>query len=881
MKIVFLHGQMFQAQTWSRAHDLLLQEGIELVFFAQHTKTQAALDQLADEGTDLCIAQMFRDLPDYDVLTAAAKHVAHRISLGPQMEPEFTTFVPDQTAQFATYLAKVSLANFINGIRFLAAAIGMDTSYEPPQAVQTCGIYHPDYFEQSGLFGDQRAYLRWQERRIPETATRPLVALLCYYGQITESNHAEIDALIRALEHHAMTPLCVVTEGLADSSLPLAQRYPWLAFMQEPAPQLLLNLLAGRIVAQHEDIRVLTGLNRPVVQLLRLYQQTPAQWREDVTGAGAGAGPMVFSLSQPEMAGVIEPTAVAATRGEIDPGTGLFLRRYLPLNEQIERLCRRLQRWLRLRHCANREKRLTIVLHNNPCKGVEATLGMAAGLDTFASLAVLITGLRKAGYDTGDAPEDGATLLHLLLDRKAISEFRWTTTDEIVAKGGVLHRTDADEYQRLLMAMPERARERVLADWGPFPGEGMVYREDGRTTLLVTGLRFGNVQIIVQPKRGCYGAKCNGEVCRILHDPTLSPPPHWLATYAYIRDTSDAVLHFGAHGALEFLPGKQVALSPACFPEISLDDLPNIYLYIMDIPGEGLIAKRRGRAVLVDHLPPVQRPARPDAASVALESLLDQYQKAGAHGEGKRQQVLRVEMEPLMRQMGAFDGQDEKPEDEEFAQAVDLLSRRISRSKRILAPTGPHLLGTAPDTHGIATMLATILGKPVDGLPELVEIAACHQPPAATPFDDAVAVLASLFTLPLAETDVKKEDPRFHRLQDWCRDVGGRIAQCTREIPQLLRALDGEFIEPGLCGSLALGKTEALPTGRNFFTSDIAAIPTRAAWIVGQELADNLLRKYLDDTGSFPESVGISLWSIDAFKSDGEVFCQVLALMGM
>ncbi len=873
MKIVFLHGQIFQSQTWSTAHALLQEEGIELFFLGQHNKAQQAIDLLAGGGVDLCIAQLFRDLPRYDELSQAAQHVAHRIDLGPQRQPGFTSFAPEQAAQFAAYLAQVSLPNFVNAIRYLVTcATGMERRLDPPEEVKTCGIYHP---VQQTLFFDTSDYLRWQCGRIVDTTKRPLVALLCYYGQIVEDNHAEIDALIQALENHALTPLCLVTEGLADSHLPPEQRYPWLSYLRDASPQVLLNLLAGRILAQPEDVAILKALNLPVVQLLRLYQQTPEQWQQDATGANAGAASMVFSLTQPEMAGVIDPTAVAATVGESDPRTGLLMCRSIPLPEQIERLCLRLHRWIRLRMLENNEKRLTIVLHNNPCKGVEATLGLAAGLDTFASLATLITALREAGYDTGEAPEDGKALVDLLLSRKAISEFRWTTTDEIVAKGGVLHRVDEEAYRQLLAEMPESARLRVENDWGPFPGEGMVYRENGRDTLLVTGLRFGHLQIIVQPKRGCYGAKCNGEVCRILHDPHLSPPPHWLATYNYIRATSDAVLHFGAHGALEFLPGKQVGLSAACFPEISLGDLPNIYLYIMDVPGEGLIAKRRARAVIVDHLCPVRRPAPLDAMTLELEHLLDQYQKASLHGETKRQQLLRQRMKPLMQQLGGLEGEGN------FDQAVDLLSRRIARSRRVLSTTSPHLLATAPDSHGIATLLATILGKALDGLPTLAEIAAQKRPVSGSVFDDAVAVLQELLTKTKKSAPAEPGQYPLRKLQDWCQDVGDRIGLCTREIPQLLRALDGEYIEPGLCGSLALGKTEALPTGRNFFTSDIAALPTRAAWEVGQVLADNLLRKYLQDEGRFPESVGVSLWSIDAFKSDGEVFCQILALMGM
>jgi cobaltochelatase CobN len=869
---------MFHVRTWSGVCARLRAENIELHFFPQANSAQAALDFLRHQSADLFIGQLFHDLPLHDELLAGAQQAGGRIGLGVDIPPGFSSFTPEQTARFARYLSHISAHNFYNAIRFLIACTGKDLAYAEPEPVRTLGVHHP---EAERLFDDTAAYLQWRRERNLSLPNQPLVGLLCYYGQIAEGNCAEIDALIRCLEANGFVPLCVACEGMADAALPLDRRYGWLPFFREadPPPAALLNLLAGRLLSRAEDVSILETLNVPVVQLIRLHHQSPEEWRADAGGLGGGAQSMVYSLSQPEMAGVIEPTAVAASRSETDALTGLQYRKYVPLEERIEHLCRRLHRLIRLRALPHREKRLTIVLHNNPCKGVEATLGLAAGLDAFASLGDLIRALRETGYEVGDAPEDGAELLNLLLERKAVSEFRWTTTDEIVAKGGVLHSTTKDEYMNILARLPDRARQRIEADWGDFPGEGMVHRQDGEDVLLVTGLRFGNLQIMVQPKRGCYGAKCNGEVCRILHDPHLSPPPHWLAAYRYIRDTSDAVLHFGAHGSLEFLPGKQTALSDECFPESSLDDLPNIYLYVMDAPGEGLAAKRRGRAVLVDHLTPAYRPAELDQDLLALEQLQEQRQKAEANGETARRNLLREQMLPLMRRLHFIDRED-LPSDR-FDEAASLLSRQIARCRRTLTPLGLHRLGTAPAPEGIAAMLATILIKPAEDLPSLEEIAQWSAAPSGNVFNDARDLIQSLLDPQPAPTPEKAEPARFAALLRWSRETGNGIAQCCRETVQLLKALDGGFIEPGLSGSLALGKTQTLPTGRNFFTSDVLAMPTEAAWEVGRTLADNLLAKFLREEGRFPESVGVSLWSIDAFKSDGEVFCQILHLMGV
>ncbi len=849
MKIVFVHGHMFNAQTWSRARARLKESGIDLRLFTQQQTAREAAAFMEEEGADIFIGQLFRDLPHHDALLASAENAKTRVGLGWDMPPGFSTLTDEETAELGRYLEKISADNYVNGIRYLAACAGADLSFDPPRPVQTRGVYHPDAPD---LFSSVSDYAAWRAGRPGAPGGGPVVGILCYHGQIAEKNHADIDAVARAVEAHGMVPLCVASEGAQDAGLPPPERHPWLAYLRESRASkalglsALVNLMAGRLLSTPDDATLLEELNVPVFQMIRLYHQSPGDWEADAGGLGPGSFGMIYGLAQPEMAGVIEPTLAAGTVPETDPSSGLDLRRYVPVPERLDHVCGRLRRWIRLRTLPNAKKRLTIVLNNNPCKGVEATLGLAAGLDTFESLARFITALKAAGYDTGDAPEEGGALLDLFLRRKAISEFRWTTVDEIVDKGGALQMVDAGRYLPWFDALPEAARQKVNEDWGEFPGQGMVYRKNGSDVLLVTGLEFGNLKIMIQPKRGCYGAKCNGEVCRILHDPALSPPHHWLATYRYIQETSDAVIHFGAHGALEFLPGKRAALSAACFPEISLGDLPNIYLYVMDVPGDGLVAKRRGRAVMATHLTPVYRPAAPDADILALERLLLEYQSASDHKEHRRRDRVKEKMIPLMKSLNF---EDPEWEGVDFDHRAGFLARRIARLRRTLAPSGMHLLGAPPDEEGTAAMVSMILA----GQGSRVEI-------------------------PEIRNAIKRETGPF---ADRCREIGGKIAMSAREIPQLLRALNGEYIEPGLSASLNLGKTEALPTGRNFYATDVRALPTRAAWAVGKTLADNLLETYIRDEGRFPESVGISLWSIDAFKSDGEVFCQILHLMGM
>ncbi|MBN2041956.1 MAG: cobaltochelatase subunit CobN [Spirochaetes bacterium] len=874
MNIVYIFGHIFNVNTWANAVEMLEKDGIHMHIYSQRQNPYEALEFMNNNKVDIFIGHLFHDLPCHTEMIEASQKAAYRIGIGMEMPADFTNLDEKKLTQFESY-SGISVKNYYNSICFLASCTGMEIKFEKPDKINTHGIYHP---ESDFVFEKTQDYLKWYSEKYISNNEKPLAGILCYYGQIMEKNCADIDGVIQGLERNGIIPVCVFAEGMADSALPLEKRYTWLPYFKDASQsenklKVILNLFGGRFLSKSEDSSILEDLNIPVIQLMRLWNQTVEEWEEDKGGMGSGSA-MVFSLAQPEISGVIEPTVVAASTPEKDSTTGLGYRRYQPIEERIDHLCARLQSWFKMQDLPNAEKKLTIVLNNNPCKGVEATLGLASGLDTFESLIFFMHSLRDAGYNITNIPEKGEDILNLFLDKKAISEFRWTTTDEIVSKGGVIHMTDRNEYEGYLSKLPEKARSRILDDWGEFPGEGMVYNKSGEDVLLVTGLKFGNVQIIIQPKRGCYGAKCNGEVCRILHDPEISPPPHWLATYKFIQDTSDAVVHFGTHGALEFLPGKRAALSAACFPEISIGNLPNIYLYTMDVPGDGVVAKRRGKAVMVDHLTPVQKPAVMGEETDELEQLITEYEKSSGSGESKRNKTIIEKMIPLMKQL-KFVKEDYDGED--FENTAALVSRQISRCKRSLAPEGMHLLGTAPEKESIATMLTTILIKKEEGRPTLEEIASWAENPSGDTYIDAKDVVKSFFDNDKIEIDLKQ----YSELKEWCLEVGGRAAMSTREITQLIKALNGEYIEPGLSASLYMGKTQVLPTGRNFFTADVLAMPSKSAWDVGRELADNLLRKYLTEEGKFPESVGLSLWSIDAFHSDGEVFCQLLYLMGM
>ena len=378
------------------------------------------------------MAQLFPDLPFHGQLIEWAQKARMRAALGWDMPPGFSSFPEEQISLLNQYVSQISTHNYVNGIRYLAACTGMDQAYEAPRPVQTHGIYHPDA---QGLFRDANTYLHWLTGKFPGEKPLPMIGMTSYYGQIVEKNHEDIDAVIRALESHGMMPFCVCSEGARDAAFTILERYPWLVYFQDaiqwsvPPLAAIINIMSGRLLSTPEDAHVFQALNVPVFQMIRLYHQSPDEWAKDDQGLGSGGFGVVYGLAQQEMAGVIEPTMAAGSISRRDAGTEIDVRRYMPVPERIDHLCRRLRRWIKLQTLPNSRKRVTIILNNNPCKSVEATLGTAVGLDTFESLARFIGELRAAGYHVGDAPEKGRPFWTCFSGEKPSPSFagpRWT-----------------------------------------------------------------------------------------------------------------------------------------------------------------------------------------------------------------------------------------------------------------------------------------------------------------------------------------------------------------------------------------------------------------------------------------------------------------------
>jgi cobaltochelatase CobN len=824
LKATFVFTHVSLARVWDRAAEILREQGIELRVVGQ----MSPLDwedfvETSVRPAGAVYLDITRHFGSFDLLVEAARQVKLALPGGIETQAAMPDFDRAALAAVQSYLRVGRAEDLAHAVAWMLHRAGLTAKMPPPPGDPVLfGVHHPDA---DRIWNDAADYLAWADARAPERRDAPAVGLIFDRAGWLNGETASVDLCVSRLEAAGAVPVPVFCDWDVGVGYG-APDHPLRRLFEQCGPRLAALWNAGAIYGREESGEggpfACHGV--PVFQLMRNWHSSIEEWRQ--SGEGLNPISVSFSLTRPEIMGMSDPTLVSCSRP--GPDGSMERKTVEPIAEQVERLAGRTMAWAALQRKPNAEKKVAILLHNPPCKGLEATIGNAGSLDALQSVVEVLRRLAAEGYAVSEIPADGEALLKLILARKAISEFRWTNVEEIVAKGGMIAEIDEATYRRDFDRLPVEVRRAVDEAWGAFPAKSMVRNPDGpRPTLAISGLRFGNVLVMTDPKRGCWGPKCDGEVCRILHDPDIPPPHHWLATFWYLQRNVDALVMMGAEGPMEFLPGKRVGLSESCYPNISLGNLPVIYPYVMNNTGEGLIAKRRARVVLVDHLSaPV---ARADAIGKRWDDLAELHRQY-LHADGMSRSRKRELAEDLRTELSSLGLLAEGADAATFDQALEALPRRLTAMRNRTLQAGLHTLGRVPDAERTAMYVAEARG---------IE----------------------------------------NRVLDGAR-LTSALAACGDEMDALIGALSGRFVKPGPSGHLSRGKIETLPTGRNFYGIDLSLLPTRAACEVGARMGEKLLDAYLADEGKFPETIGITLWSIDAFQADGELASQILWLMG-
>ncbi|MET1062461.1 MAG: cobaltochelatase subunit CobN, partial [Aeromicrobium sp.] len=635
------------------------------------------------------------------------------------------------------------------------------------------------------------------------------------------------------------------------------------------------------------DVARMKALDIPILQGLCLTSS-----REDWEASDDGVSP-IDSASQiaiPEFDGRII-TAPFSFK-EIDRDG---LPRYVADDERSARVAGIAVAHARLRHTPPAERRIVLMLSAYPTK--HSRVGNAVGLDTPVSTIRLLRELRDAGYDLGapgeipgleldDLTEAGDALIHALIAAGGQDE-EWLTQVQLTESHV---RIPAEQYAGWFEGFHPDLREAMHEAWGPAPGQ--LFLNEEREIVLAT-IRAGNIVLMIQPPRG-YGEN----PVAIYHDPDMAPSHHYLAAYRWVEESfgAHAVVHLGKHGSMEWLPGKNAALSASCGTDAAIGNLPLIYPFLVNDPGEGAQAKRRAHATIVDHLIPPMARAESYGDIARLEQLLDEYANIAAMDPAKLP-AIRSQIWTHMRaaEMHRDLGLDDIPDEDDFDDFIFNVDGWLCEIKDAQIRDGLHVLGQAPQGEARVNLVLSILrasqiwGGEAGAVPGLRTALGLTEGSGELGDIDRIEAQARALVLAMEEagwdaaaarglTDV----PDVVRVLEFAAtEVVPRLARTTDELDHVLHALDGGFIPAGPSGSPLRGLVNVLPTGRNFYTVDPKAVPSRLAWETGRAMADSLIERHLADTGDYPRSVGLSVWGTSAMRTSGDDIAEVLALIGV
>ena len=795
-----------------------------------------------------------------------------------------STVPADAVKRIWTFLAQGGVENATSMLTYLGQLIGREANWTEPAPLLPAGLYWPD-LEMPSL-EDLRAH--WDP-------ARPVAGIIFYRALVQAGNLRPVDALITALAARGLNPLAIFVSSLKDAaSAELVS-----TTLGQVETVVVLNA-TGFAVSKPGSARTETPFDVadcPVIQVI-FSGGDRESW--EASTAGLSARDIAMNVALPEVDGRLLSRAVSfKAEARFDPLTECSIVAYEPVADRIDFTAELASNWARLRLTDPPERRVALILANYPNK--DARIGNGVGLDTPASTVHVLRELAEHGYAVTDPPSDGEALMTRLLagPTNALSK-----RDQ--ASGGVIY--PIDEYQHFFASLPAKVRAEVTERWGAPEADPFVTAEG--FLLAVHG--FGNVVVAVQPARGY-----NIDPKATYHDPALVPPHGYLAFHAWLRGAFDAhaVVHLGKHGNLEWLPGKALALSEACYPEVALGALPNLYPFIVNDPGEGTQAKRRSAAVIIDHLTPPLTRAETYGPLRDLEALVDEYYQAAGLDPRRLVYLSEKILDLVTRLRLDLDcGITEADSQNERLQKLDAY---LCELKELQIRDGLHVFGETPKGRLLDDLLVALVRTPrgtgAGGGASL------HRALAADlgledfdPLDCAMAAPwagarpARLAALDL-EASWRSNGDTVERLEllasalvsgkcaaepSWVRartvldhletEIQPATLACgASEISGLLTGLDGRFVAPGPSGAPSRGRPEVLPTGRNFYSVDTRSVPTPAAWHLGWKSAGLVLDRHRQEHGEWPRRIAVSAWGTANMRTGGDDIAQALALIGV
>jgi cobaltochelatase CobN len=754
------------------------------------------------------------------------------------------------------YMIEGGVDNYCNLLKFVATQF-LHQTYEvlPPQPVPRVGIYR------ERDMGDQSR-----------------VGILFYRAHYLAGNTAVIDALFEAVRQRHLTPVPIFVSSLKE---PDVQRQ----ILSYGGLEIILNATSFSLASLDADspqVELWEKLNVPVLQII-FSGGTKEQWAAGVQGLAPKD--MAMNVALPEVDGRIITRSVSFKSVQTENAklqTDVVV--YEPLGDRIHFVAELAANWIKLRQTPPSDRKIALILANYPTR--DGRLANGVGLDTPASCIEILKALQVAGYHVTDIPETDQDLIRLLTTSVTNDPEGWSLRN-------VRQSLSLDDYQKYFNQLPLAVQNGIQSRWG-----------DADEDIPIPGIQLGNIFVGVQPARGY-----DRDPSLNYHAPDLEPTHNYVAFYHWVRSHAQAIVHVGKHGNLEWLPGKSVALSENCYPEAIFGATPHLYPFIVNDPGEGSQAKRRSQAVIIDHLTPPMTRAELYGNLNQLEGLIDEYYEAQTL-DPVRIPMIRDRLSQLITQENLQHDLGiacETLDDSSLTNFLTTADGYLCELKEAQIRDGLHVLGQCPQDRQLRDLIVAIARNPTSNRVGLTRAIAQDWQVDIDPlsadlgetFDSSnhsqlhhcrivgdVVEVVEEHAADLVERLIQQETLTSGLATteelNWIRDrLLPALQQTPQEIHNLLRGLNGEYISSGASGAPTRGRPEVLPTGRNFYSVDIRAIPTQTAWDIGRKAAAALIERYTQENGEYPKTLGLSVWGTSTMRTGGDDIAEALALLGV
>ena len=775
----------------------------------------------------------------------------------------------------------------------LSEYYGFKTEYKPPTEIPGFYIAHP---RSDKIFTSLEEYLKWYD--LPywmstngKKKKKPIVGILFYSERYQNEDSHDLDMVVEKLEEKGIGVVPSMTTGLENfNTIKDVFISNGTAKVDAIISFLYFRLEGGPLGGNYEAFEQLCKqMNIPLINYVCMGYSTQEDWRE----RAEGLFPMETNLCiiLPELDGLIEGVLVSG--GIEPPKKGRDMVRIMaPIEERVEHAVARTANWIKLKYKDNKDKKVAFILFNYP-PGKD-TIGSAGNLDTFESLIHLLDRMREEGYTVSGYPRTRHEFIRLITKKNVVNQSNWTSIAKVKDNSFKISLSD---YRKWFSELPEKCREEMVESWGDPPGSLMADEE----YLYVPGLQFGNIFIGFQPERGAHA-----DPSKTYHDTALPPHHQYYAFYRFIERVlqADVALHFGTHGTLEFLPGKQVALSESCFPDIFMGTLPHLYLYTCSNPSEAMIAKRRTYAALVDYMTPPMIVSDLYGTFAEMETDIHNYYHF------KEQSPVRAKTlkEKILNDAKENNLVDIEAEDVD----INMLYNNLSEMKGSMMTKGVHVMGRPLKDDELVDYVLGIVRF------DRGEISSVHKslalshgldwdetrknPSKIVEGGKVAGVICDqinqeardlLAEILMKKSPIKKAVKKHVRKKisrettkklketlEFSVELGEKL-EYNHEIENMLRALNAEFIPPGLGGN-PIRSPGVIPTGRNPYQFNPDLIPTPLACRRGEEIARQVIKCYqTENDDRFPETVAVVLWGFETMKTQGETIGEIFHLLGV